>query len=58
MAALNVPPKYAQERMGHATLDMLNRVYQHTMSKKRDAVADAIASHNVALLGGEVCQYK
>lgn len=58
MAALNVPPKYAQERMGHATLDMLNRVYQHTMDKKRDAVADAIASHNVALLGGEVCQYK
>ena len=58
MAALNVPPKYAQERMGHATLDMLNRVYQHTMNKKRDAVADAIASHNVALLGGEICQYK
>ena len=57
MAALNVPPKYAQERMGHATLDMLNRVYQHTMSKKRDAVADAIASHNAALLGGKSCQY-
>lgn len=58
MAALNVPPKYAQERMGHATLDMLNRVYQHTMDKKRDAVADAIASHNAALLGGKSCQYK
>ena len=57
MAALNVPPKYAQERMGHATLDMLNRVYQHTMNKKRDAVADAIASHNAALLGGKSCQY-
>ena len=57
MAALNVPPKYAQERMGHATLDMLNRVYQHTLNKKRDAVADAIAAHNAALLGGESCQY-
>lgn len=58
MAALNVPPKYAQERMGHATLDMLNRVYQHTMDKKRDAVADAIAAHNAALLSGQSCQYK
>lgn len=58
MAALNVPPKYAQERMGHATLDMLNRVYQHTMDKKRDAVADAIATHNAALLSGQSCQYK
>lgn len=57
MAALNVPPKYAQERMGHATLDMLNRVYQHTMSKKRDAVADTIATHNAALLAGETCNY-
>lgn len=58
MAALNVPPKYAQERMGHATLDMLNRVYQHTMDKKRNAVADAIATHNAALLAGQSCQYK
>lgn len=58
MAALNVPPKYAQERMGHATMDMLNRVYQHTMDKKRDAVADAIAEHNAALLSGQSCQYK
>lgn len=58
MAALNVPPKYAQERMGHATMDMLNRVYQHVMDKKRDAVADAIAEHNAALLSGKSCQYK
>lgn len=58
MAALNIPMKYAQERMGHATLDMLNRVYQHTMDKKRDAVAETIAAHNYDLLSGESCQYK
>lgn len=57
MAALNVPPKYAQDRMGHATLDMLNRVYQHTLDKKRDAVADTIARHNQELLSGESCHY-
>lgn len=57
MAALNVPPKYAQERMGHATLDMLNRVYQHTMDKKRSAVANTIAVHNAALLSGKSCNY-
>lgn len=57
MAALNVPPKYAQERMGHATMDMLNRVYQHTMEKKSDAVAQAIAAHNETLLSGSSFDY-
>lgn len=32
MLALGVPNKYAQERMGHATDNMLKTVYQHTMS--------------------------
>lgn len=57
MAALNVPPKYAQERMGHATMDMLNRVYQHTMQKKADAVAQTISAHNEALLSGKSFDY-
>lgn len=34
MLALGVPNKYAQERMGHATDNMLKTVYQHTMSKE------------------------
>lgn len=31
MLAKGVPNKYARERMGHATDNMLNKVYQHTM---------------------------
>lgn len=57
MAALGVPLTYAQERMGHATLDMLNRVYLYTLDKKRDAVADQIASHNAAVVAGDRIHY-
>ena len=42
MLALGVPDKYAMERMGHATPDMLKRVYQHTMRDKRKEVADTV----------------
>lgn len=31
-----VPNKYAQERMGHATMDMLTRVYQHTFTNEQE----------------------
>lgn len=40
MLEQNVPDKYAMERMGHATNNMLKNVYQHTMSKKSKQVAD------------------
>ena len=39
MLALNVPNKYAQERMGHATDIMLKTVYQHTMRQKSEKLA-------------------
>lgn len=42
MLALGVPDKYAMERMGHATTNMLKNVYQHTMKDKADSVADAV----------------
>lgn len=42
MLALGVPDKYAMERMGHATNNMLKTVYQHTMQEKRDEVAAGI----------------
>lgn len=42
MLALGIPDKYAMERMGHATPDMLKRVYQHTMRDKREEVANTI----------------
>lgn len=39
MLALNVPNKYSQERLGHATDNMLQTVYQHTMAAQQLAVA-------------------
>ena len=39
---LGVPDKYAMERMGHATNNMLKTVYQHTMAEKRSEVDDAV----------------
>lgn len=42
MLALGVPNKYAMERMGHATDNMLKAVYQHTMKDKRDEIASQL----------------
>lgn len=42
MLALGVPDKYAMERMGHATSNMLKTVYQHTMTSKQEEVADIV----------------
>lgn len=38
MSMLNVPDKYAQERGGWKTDYVMKKVYQHTFSKKREAV--------------------
>ena len=45
MLLLNVPDKYAMERMGHASNSMLKNVYQHTMKKKSEEVADIIDTY-------------
>ena len=42
MLALGVPDKYAMERMGHASTNMLKTVYQHTMRSKSEETADAV----------------
>lgn len=42
MLALGVPDKYAMERMGHATPNMLKNVYQHIIDEKQKEVADLI----------------
>lgn len=42
MLALGVPNKYAQERMGHATDNMLKTVYQHTMSTEQVAISQKV----------------
>lgn len=45
MLALNVPDKYAMERMGYSTPATLKKVYQHTMAGKRAEVNSMINSH-------------
>lgn len=45
MLALGVPDKYAMERMGHATNNMLKTVYQHTMKSKQDEVAEKVNNY-------------
>lgn len=42
MLALGIPDKYAMQRMGHATSNMLKNVYQHTINEKEKAVADTV----------------
>lgn len=42
MLALGVPDKYAMERMGHSSTNMLKTVYQHTMKPKSEEVADKV----------------
>lgn len=45
MLLLNVPDKYAMERMGHASTNMLKNVYQHTMRSKSEEVADQVDNY-------------
>ena len=49
MLSLNIPDKYAMERMGHATNNMLKIVYQHTMQEKEDSVDAALSEYFNAL---------
>lgn len=38
----NVPTKYAMQRMGHATPDMLNRVYQHVFEDEQQKFTEKL----------------
>lgn len=49
MLKLGVPDKYAMERMGHATNNMLKTVYQHTMSDERASVEAKVNDYFSAL---------
>lgn len=42
MLALGVPDKYAMQRMGHATPNMLKNVYQHLIDEKEKEVAKKV----------------
>lgn len=54
MLALNVPNKYSQERLGHATDNMLQTVYQHTMTARQIAVAAKLDDYFNAKLQTEL----
>lgn len=45
LLALGVPDKYAMARMGHATTDMLKKVYQHRMKDKDRELDDTIEAY-------------
>ena len=45
MLALGVPDKYAMQRMGHATPNMLKNVYQHLISEKEQEVAQSVNAY-------------
>lgn len=53
-AALGVPTKYSQQRMGHQTDDMLKKVYEHTLRSKEDEFADRIDAFFEAKLRTEL----
>lgn len=53
MLALGVPDKYAMERMGHATNNMLKTVYQHTMESEREKISGQIDAYFSALVTEE-----
>lgn len=50
MLALGIPDKYAMERMGHATNNMLKTVYQHTFSSEKTEVDKRVNEYFSKLL--------
>lgn len=54
MLALGIPDKYAMERMGHATTNMLKNVYQHTMESKKQEVDELINNHMAGIMQHEM----
>lgn len=50
MLALGVPDKYAMERMGHATNNMLKTVYQHTIQSEQDKISNQVDKYFLSLL--------
>ena len=53
MVALDLPKKYIIERMGHATNDMVDKVYAQVIKDKEKAVSDAINGYASTILSGK-----
>lgn len=56
MLAAGVPNKYAQDRMGHATDNMLKTVYQHILVSTRKEVDDIVDQKFSAILHTDCTQ--
>ena len=50
MLALNIPDKYAMQRMGHSSNNMLKTVYQHTMTEKEQEYGRSVDDYFSNLL--------
>ena len=51
MLQMGIPTKYAQERMGHSTPNMLTNVYQHTFQsqqKEYDTILNQFFTQQIA----------
>lgn len=46
-----VPEKYITADMGHASFDMVKRVYGHVMEEKKSTIHAAMDTHAVAIIG-------
>lgn len=53
MLALNIPDKYAMERMGYSTPATLKKVYQHTMRDKQEVTNTINQKMNALFSMGE-----
>lgn len=58
MLAIGIPDKYAMERMGHATNNMLKTVYQHTMDEEKIQMWGAIDGYFESLIAPEIAPEK
>lgn len=45
MLSLNIPDKYAMERMGHSSTNMLKMVYQHTLAEENKKIDDKLEEY-------------
>lgn len=52
LAALNVPVKYAMQRLGHSTPQVTEKVYQHALSAYDQKFNDVVNEHTAHLVGG------
>lgn len=55
--ALGIPLAYIAAEMGHASTDMVERVYGHVMQNKKKVVASQMSGFATALLSGKEVDY-